>query len=153
MAHHPTKIPHALRFFIFLLRLVLGVNFFYFGWSALSDPAEARKFSTLAFGGLYTWLSDANGNLRTIFCWGLVVIGACLILGLFTRLASFAGIGLLLASYLPAVNTAALSATVLVNDEAIAVLCLLILIFSNAGAYLGIDKLFHFHFAGQHKEK
>jgi uncharacterized membrane protein YphA (DoxX/SURF4 family) len=66
-------------------------------------------------------------------------------LGLLTRLASIAGIILALLSYLPTVSFAAFNVAQFINDEVIVVICLLILIFSNAGAYLGLDTFIHFH--------
>lgn len=151
-----TKIPHTLRFIILLLRVVIGINFFYLGWSALYDHALGSTFQARSFGDLYAWLTagmaaGTGGSLETLFAWAFLVIGACVTVGLLTRSMSTAGIALTLASFLPTFNYSPLTAFEFANGEVVLMLCLLILIFANAGIYLGIDMFFHFHLSRPHK--
>lgn len=144
------KLPHSLRVIILLLRLALGLNFFYLGFSALFNPSLGTDIRARSFGNLYAWLATpmaaGQGNwLQPVAQWTFLVIGVCLLLGLFTRLASVAGIVLILLSYLPTVSFAAFNALEFINDEIIVVICLLILVFANAGAYLGCDTFIHIH--------
>jgi thiosulfate dehydrogenase [quinone] large subunit len=145
------KLPHSLRVIILLLRLALGLNFFYLGFSALFSPTLGKTVRAHSFGDLYSWLAApaAAGSqtawVQPIAQWAFLIIGICLVLGLLTRLASIAGIILALLSYLPTVSFAAFNASQFISDEVIVVICLLIIIFSNAGAYLGCDTFIHIH--------
>lgn len=146
------KLPHSLRVIILLLRVALGLNFFYLGFSALFNPSLGTDIRARSFGNLYTWLAAPTGVgqgswawAQPVAQWAFLVIGICLVFGLLTRLASIAGIVLALVSYLPTVSFAAFNAVQFINDEVIVVICLLILIFANAGAYLGLDNFIHFH--------
>ncbi len=148
------KLPHSLRVIIFLLRAALGLNFFYLGFSALFNPTLGKTVRAHSFGDLYSWLATPAANSATtiggfqiqpIAQWAFFIIGVCLVLGLLTRLASIAGIVLALLSYLPTVSFATFNTAQFVSDEVIVVICLLILIFANAGAYLGLDTFIHIH--------
>jgi thiosulfate dehydrogenase [quinone] large subunit len=141
------KLPHSLRVIILLLRIALGLNFFYLGFSVLFNPALGTQIRARSFGNLYSWLAvPAQGGWTHPFAqWAFLIIGACLMLGLLTRLASIAGIILTLFSYLPTVSYSALSVSQFINDEVIVVICLLIIVFSNAGSYLGLDNFIHIH--------
>jgi thiosulfate dehydrogenase [quinone] large subunit len=141
------KIPHTLRVVILLLRIALGVNFFYIGFGILFSPAIGRDIRTYSFSGLYSWVA-APGQfawLQPAAQWAFLIIGVCLAIGLLTRLASIAGIALVLLSYLPTVSFGALGVPQFINDEVIVVICLLILFVSNAGKYIGMDNFIHIH--------
>lgn len=136
-------IPHSLRLAIFFLRIALGLNFVYLGWTALFDHPLESNLRGHAMNSLYGWLSAPNASLAWLpqaAAWAFLVVGACLILGLFTRIVSLVAIALVLASYLPTVSFASFNATQLINDELIIFFCLLVLIFGKAGHYLGVDK-------------
>ena len=142
------KLPHSLRVIILFLRLALGLNFFYLGFSSLFSPALGKTVRAHSFGDLYSWLATpaSSGNwIQPIAQWAFLIIGVCLVLGLLTRIASIAGIVFALLSYLPTVTFAAFNAAQFISDEVIVVICLLIIIFANAGAYLGLDNFIHFH--------
>jgi uncharacterized membrane protein YphA (DoxX/SURF4 family) len=139
-----SKIPHSLRIIIFFLRLALGVNFLYIGIAALFDATVMKNLHGQSFTGLYAWLSSgtAANSAHVFFAWASLVIGGCLILGLATRLAATLGIVIVTLSYFPAVSPAP-TIYALANIDVIMLLCLLILLFSNAGAYLGLDAFIH----------
>lgn len=149
------RTSHSLRFIIFLLRLTLGLNFFYLGFSTLFNAPLGRQLRERSLSGFYYWLSTpANvGSLQLFFEWAFLVIGACLLLGLLTRSASVAGIVLTLISYLPNFNYATLNVSQFINDAVLIIICLLILVFANAGTYFGLDKFIHIHFSSRHKNK
>ena len=142
------KLPHSLRVIILFLRIALGLNFFYIGFSVLFNPLLGPQIRAHSFGNLYSWLATApvaGDWVHPVAQWAFLIIGICLILGLLTRLVSIAGIILTLFSYLPTISYTALSISQFINDEVIVVLCLLIIVFSNAGNYLGCDTFIHIH--------
>lgn len=148
------RLPHALRFSVFLLRLALGVNFFYVGWSALFDQPLIHKLGGRSLGDLYAWIGAPFGGaaLGTALAWACIAIGVCLIAGLVTRLAAVAGIALTVASYAPSVTLAPPSFTQFANDAVLAIAAFLVLLFANAGDYLGLDRFIHIHLAARHKK-
>ena len=152
MNRHP--IPHTLRIIIFFLRLALGLNFLYLGIATIFDATVIKSLHGQSFTGLYTWLSTAaaTSSWHLFFAWAFLIIGGCLILGLATRLVAIGGIILVVMSYIPAFSTAeALYA--LANIDVMTVLCLLLILFSNAGAYLGLDMFIHIHLPAKAKNK
>jgi uncharacterized membrane protein YphA (DoxX/SURF4 family) len=148
------KIPHTLRLVIFLLRLTLGLNFFYLGFTSIFNTDLGKQLEGQSLPVLYNWLGGPakTGSLHIFFEWAFLVIGACLVLGLLTRTASIAGIALTIASFLPDVRSYALTASQFVNDDMIVIMCLLVIVFSNSGTYFGLDKFIHVHFFSQHKK-
>ena len=149
------KLPHSLRIIIFFLRIALGLNFFYLGFTSLFNPTLETELGKRSLGSLYAWIASpaSAGALHPLLQWGLIIIGICLIFGLLTRFMALLAIGTMLANYLPNMTVSGLSATEFINDELIVMLCLLIVVFSNAGAYLGIDTFIHVHLAGKHAKK
>jgi len=135
-------LPHSLRLSIFFLRIALGLNFMYLGWTALFDQPLGISLRGHAMSSLYSWLAATNTVvwLPQAAAWAFLVVGICLILGLFTRLASLIAIALVLASYVPTISFSAFNLSQLINDELIVFFCLLVLIFGKAGHYLGVDK-------------
>jgi thiosulfate dehydrogenase [quinone] large subunit len=88
---------------LFALRITLGWLFFYAGWSKIVNPAwSAAGYlnASTTFTGFYQWLASPSILPVTNFLneWGLTMIGLGLILGVFTRIATYAGM-LLLAFY------------------------------------------------------
>lgn len=150
-----SKLPHTLRLTVLILRIALGVNFFYLGFSALFSPGLEKILSERSLTDFYAWLAiPANsGSLGTFFSWAFLFIGACLIVGLFTRFVSAGAFVLTLFTYIPGMMATPLTLSQFVNDEVIVAACLLVLIFANAGSYLGIDTFIHIHLASRHNKK
>lgn len=148
MPHNSSRIPHSLRTVIFLLRLAIGLDFFYFGFAVLFDPALGRDVGGRSFSDFYYWLSSgqAAGWIHPFAQWAFLVIGACLILGIAVRFASVIGAAIVLLSFLPGVNYASLDLAQFVNGEVILILVLVILFLANAGRYLGFDSFIHISF-------
>jgi uncharacterized membrane protein YphA (DoxX/SURF4 family) len=83
--------------------------------------------------------------------WGVTLVGACLILGLFTRLSCVAGAGFLLMFYLamPALpwlpaNPRAEGHYLFINKNIIEMVALLALATTPSGRWLGLDGLIHY---------
>lgn len=153
-----SKLPHSLRLAIFFLRLTIGLNFFYLGFAMLFNNALGRALGSRSLTSIYQWLSvvapgtATADQLQIFFQWAFLIIGACLIVGLFVRITSIIGIGLTLVGYLPTINLGTLGASQFINDEIIVIACLLVLAVANAGTYLGIDNFMHIHFGSKHKK-
>ena len=141
------KLPHTLRVIILMLRVALGLNFFYLGLGALFDPGVGSEVRAHSFSDLYAWLSAPAGGgwVHPFAQWAFLIIGICLVLGLLTRVVSIAGVILTLLSYLPTVSYTTLSLSQFISDEVLVVICLLIIIVSGAGTYIGLDSFIHFH--------
>ena len=91
---------------LFLLRIGLGVMFLLAGYAKLSDSnwsAAGYISGSKVFTGFYFWLLSPNvlPTINFLNEWGLTLIGAALILGVFVRFASFFGLLLMILYYLP----------------------------------------------------
>src|SRR5829696_8330368 len=92
---------------ITVLRVFVGWHFLYEGLSKLTSPswsaAGYMKQARGPFAELFRSLAaqpNLLANADVITMWGLTLVGLCLILGLFTRLASLGGIAFLSLFYL-----------------------------------------------------
>ena len=148
-----SKLPHSLRLAIFLLRITLGLNFVYLGFGTIFNTGLGKELSGRSLTSFYAWLSDPGsaGSFQFFLPYAFLAIGACLLLGLFTRTMSLVGIVLTLMNYISHINYATLGVSQLINDEVLVVICLLVLVFANAGTYLGIDNFIHIHLSSRHK--
>ena len=104
-----TTFDRAPMIAITALRVLVGWHFLYEGLTKLTAPSwTAAGYLKQAKGPLaetFRWLTtrpDLLANADLITMWGLTIVGVCLMLGLFTRLASLAGIGFILLFYLAA---------------------------------------------------
>src|SRR5512133_3742395 len=89
--------------FLTVLRIIIGWQFLYEGLVKIINPDwTARSFlegSRWIFGDLFRWMASGNAGMwiiDTVNAYGLTIIGIALILGLFTRVALWSGIVLLL---------------------------------------------------------
>ncbi len=91
--------------FLLVMRFIIGWHFLYEGIIKLVDP----NWSSVGFlaqskwllSGFFNWIAETPGVLSVVDAlniWGLIFIGAGLIVGLFTRWAALSGM-LLLAMY------------------------------------------------------
>ncbi len=145
--HYGTRLPYSLRLAILLLRVALGLSFFYLGFSKLfNDSFVSELGQTKALGGFSAWFGAPEhiGLTSTGSKWVLIVIGVGLVIGFATRLLSLLGIIFTGVPYLGNIDFTHLQISQLVNDQLITILCLFVLIFSRAGTYLGFDKFFRF---------
>ena len=146
---------------ITLLRIFVGWHFLYEGIAKLTSPSwSAAGYLRQArgpFAGLFKWLASqpnllANADFITM--WGLTLVGVLLVLGLFTRLASLAGIGFILLFYLcnpPFVgyfySIPTEGSYLIVNKNLVELCALLVILATGSGRFAGLDRILHVLFA------
>ena len=142
---------------ITLLRVVVGWHFLYEGVAKLTSPSWSAagylKQARGPFADLFRSLATqpnllANADLITM--WGLTLVGVFLILGLFTRLASLAGIGFILLFYLcnpPLVgyfySIPTEGSYLIVNKNLVELCALVVILVTDSGRFAGLDRLLH----------
>jgi uncharacterized membrane protein YphA (DoxX/SURF4 family) len=89
-----------------IVRIMIGWHFLFEGISKLFNPnwssAPYLMESKWLFSGFFHWLISNSTTLQVvdiINVWGLLIIGICLFVGIFTRAASISGAVLLLVYY------------------------------------------------------
>lgn len=97
------------KFFLFLLRIVMGWMYFYAGIVKVIDPnfsAAGYLQGAKTFAVFYQWLLSPNilPTVNFINEWGLTLLGVSLILGIGVRLSSILGGILMLLYYFPILN-------------------------------------------------
>jgi uncharacterized membrane protein YphA (DoxX/SURF4 family) len=141
--------------FLTLLRILIGWHFLYEGLIKLLDPSwSARHFlesSRWIFGDLFRWMASGNTGMCIIDAanaYGLALVGLALILGLFTRLASWSGIILLLMYYLAyppfggySYGAPSEGSYLIVNKNLIELFTLLLLSLIEPDQFFGLDML------------
>ena len=142
---------------ITVLRVVVGWHFLYEGVAKLTSPSWSAagylKQARGPFADLFRWLASqpnllANADLITM--WGLTLVGIFLILGLFTRVASVAGIGFILLFYLcnpPLVgyfySIPTEGSYLIVNKNLVELCALVVILVTGSGRFAGLDRLLH----------
>jgi thiosulfate dehydrogenase [quinone] large subunit len=142
---------------ITVLRVFVGWHFLYEGIAKLTAPSWSAagylKQARGPFAGLFKWLASepnllANADLITM--WGLTLVGAFLILGLFTRLASLGGIAFILLFYLcnpPFVgyfySIPTEGSYLIVNKNLVELCALIVILVTGTGRFAGLDRIVH----------
>src|SRR5664280_2742626 len=141
--------------FLALLRITIGWHFLYEGLVKLMNPAwTARPFlegSRWIFGDLFRWMISGNTGMWIIDnanAYGLTIIGIALILGVFTRVALWSGVALLVSYYLAYPPFGGYSygfpsegSYLLVNKNLVELVAMILLVFLDSGQYYGIGML------------
>jgi thiosulfate dehydrogenase [quinone] large subunit len=146
---------------ITVLRVVVGWHFLYEGLAKLTAPSwSAAGYLRQArgpFAGLFHSIASqpnmlANADLITM--WGLTLVGLCLILGLFTRIASLAGVGFILLFYLcnpPFIgyfySIPSEGSYLIINKNLVELCALAVIFFTGSGRFAGLDRILHGLFA------
>ena len=137
------------------LRIVVGWHFLYEGitkvtassWTAAGYMKAARG----PFADFFRWIAGQpnlldNANLVTM--WGLTIVGLLLILGLFTRLASLAGIGFILLFYFatpPFIGyfyaIPSEGSYLIVNKNLVELCALVVILVTGSGRFAGLDRI------------
>jgi thiosulfate dehydrogenase (quinone) large subunit len=142
---------------ITVLRVLVGWHFFYEGLSKLTAPswtaAGYLKASKGPLADAFHSLAarpDLLGNADLVTMWGLTLVGAFLILGLLTRLASVAGMAFLLMFYLAAppwigyfYAIPSEGSYLIVNKNLVEVAALAVIFFTGSGRFAGLDRIIH----------
>jgi uncharacterized membrane protein YphA (DoxX/SURF4 family) len=138
-----------------LLRILIGWQFLYEGLIKLFDPAwSARPYlegSRWIFGDIFRWMASGSAGIHIIDflnAWGLTAVGLALMLGIFTRLASWAGIIMLSMYYLAyppfggySYGAVTEGSYLIVNKNLIELAALLVLAFIRSGDFFGLDMI------------
>lgn len=134
---------------LLFLRLSLGWLFFYAGITKVLDPnwtAAGYLKATQTATELYRWFASPQNITWVNFLneWGLTLIGAALILGIFVRLAALSGILLMILYYIPILSFPYVgkgTTSFLVDQHIIFIFALLVLWAFDAGKYWGLKPL------------
>lgn len=132
------------KLFLFLLRISIGLLFFYAGISKVLNPAwSAAGYLTHAktFAGFYAWLASPAllPFINFLNEWGLTLLGAALLLGLFVRLAGTLGAVMMLFYYFPVLKFPYVPPNAFLADEHIIyIFALLVLVVFRAGDTWGM---------------
>lgn len=123
----------------------MGWMFFYAGITKVLDPTwSAEKYlqGAKSFSGFYAWLASAQNIDWVNFLneWGLTLIGAALLCGAFTKLASYFGMLLMALYYFPGLEFPYIGHGLLVDEHIIYIFALLLLVELNAGQFWGADE-------------
>ena len=142
---------------IVLLRVAIGWHFLYEGVAKLSKPGwsaagfllQSRGPAAAFFRGLAADPS-ALAIVNPLNMWGLTLIGLGLILGCFTRLASAAGMLMILLFYLcnpPFVgyfySIPTEGSYLIVNKNLVELAALAVVLTTGSGRALGLDRIVH----------
>lgn len=140
-----------------IMRVVIGWHFLYEGigkllkpnWSAAGYLMQSRGF----LSGLFRWIADTEPVLNVVNqlnMWGLTAIGLGLILGCFTRIASIAGMGLLLLFYLCNPLFVGLYYSIpmegnylIINKNLVELAALFVIFVTHSSQYVGIDRIIY----------
>ncbi len=126
------------------LRIALGWLFFYAGITKVLNPEWTSKGYLLAsktFTGFYAWLAS-DGVLPIVDFmnqWWLTLLGVSLILGIFVRLSSVLGAGMMLLYWFPVLAFPYVDHGYLVDDHIVYALALLYFAAVRAGRWYGFE--------------
>jgi thiosulfate dehydrogenase [quinone] large subunit len=148
---------------IVVLRVLIGWHFLYEGLSKLTTPGwSASGFLLQSRGPLSALFRGMAANpsvlgaVNQLNMWGLTAIGLGLVLGCFTRLASAAGILVLLLFYLcnpPWVgyfySIPTEGSYLVVNKNLVEAAALAVVLVTGSGRAMGLDHLLHALFQGR----
>ena len=135
-----------MKIYIFLLRISLGILFFYAGITKVLNPswsAAGYLKGAKTLPEFYNFLLQPNvlPVINFVNEWGLTLLGVSLILGIFVRLSSKLGALLMLLYYIPIINFPyAGTNSFLVDQHIIYIFSLLLVGSLKAGRFLGLEK-------------
>ncbi len=140
-----------------ILRVLIGWHFLYEGlakmlkgnWSAAGFLIESKWI----FAPVFQWMANTPKVLAVVDLlniWGLTAIGLALILGIFTRFASAAGMGLILLYYVCNPPLVGLHYSLpmegnylIVNKNLVEIAALFVTAVIPSGQFLGLDRIVH----------
>ena len=146
---------------ITLLRVIVGWHFLYEGLAKLTSSswsaAGYMRASRGPFAEVFKWIAsrpDLLDKANLITMYGLAIVGALLMLGLFTRVAAVAGIGFIVLFYLcnpPFVgyfySIPTEGSYLIVNKNLVELCALAVVLVTGSGRFAGLDRIVHLLFA------
>jgi thiosulfate dehydrogenase [quinone] large subunit len=151
------KLSRSAMAAITLMRVVVGWHFLYEGLVKLTSgswsAAGYMKVSRGPFAALFKHIAADpqlldKANLITMY--GLAIVGALLIVGLFTRLAAIGGIAFVLLFYLcnpPFVgyfySIPSEGSYLIVNKNLVEICALSVILLTRSGRFAGLDRIVH----------
>lgn len=144
----------SLQHIIVLLRISLGGLFFYSGLSKILEDgwtAQPILLEAQTFPEFFAWFASSSNINWVDFAnkWGLLLIGISLIIGLWVRFASLAGITLMILYYLVSLNFPIANVEgYIIDKHIIYLICFLILYSSNAGYFWGLENRVNLNIKG-----
>jgi thiosulfate dehydrogenase [quinone] large subunit len=149
------QLSNIQTFLLVTLRIIVGWHFLYEGMVKLLDPSwssfEYLMDSKGIFSAMFKAMASNQIALKAVDflnIWGLILIGAGLILGIFTRFATISGIILLLLYYLSHPPFLGLEYVMpqegnylIVNKTLIEILSLAVLYVFPTGHIIGLDRI------------
>ena len=146
---------------ITLLRVIVGWHFLYEGLAKLTSSswsaAGYMRASRGPFAEVFKWIAsrpDLLDKANLITMYGLAIVGALLMLGLFTRIAAVAGIGFIVLFYLcnpPFVgyfySIPTEGSYLIVNKNLVELCALAVVLVTGSGRFAGLDRIVHLLFA------
>ena len=158
-----TRYSNMQALFLVLLRVLIGWHFLYEGIAKLVKPnwsaAGYLLQSKWILSDIFVWMAETPKVLAVVDflnIWGLIFIGLGLILGCFTRIASLAGVALIMLYYvcnppLPGFYyTMPMEGNYLiVNKNLVEAAALLVVYGFPSGHILGLDRLISRLFSGK----
>lgn len=154
LSKNPLNFSSIQMWVLVILRIAIGWHFLYEGISKLFTPnwssAGYLAVSKWVFSGFFQWIASNPSVLRIVDflnIWGLILIGLGLMFGCFTRIASIAGIILILFYYVANPPFVGMDFGVItegnyliVDKNFIELLALCVLALFPTGRYLGLDR-------------
>lgn len=135
----------AKKYILFLFRICLGWTLLYSGISKIldSDWTLISYFNNATtFPQFYATLATPEylNTVNLLTEWGLTLLGAAIILGLFIKFIAPIAALVLLFLYFPLLDFPHVGEQYIVNENIIYILGLMVLMTTNAGRYWGLDK-------------
>lgn len=145
------------KYSLFFLRISLGWLFFYAGITKILNPewsAAGYLKGAKTFAWFYQWLITPSvlPVINFLNEWGLTLIGVSLILGVFVRWGSYAGVLMMALYYFPILAFPVVGEhSYIVDEHIIYISVALILMTMGAGQVFGIDRWIRNSTLGQNK--
>ena len=144
------------KFFLFMLRVIVGWMFFYAGITKVLNPqwsAEGYLKGAKAFTWFFQMLLDPSvlPIINFMNKWGLTLLGISLILGLFVRFSSLLGVLLMALYYLALGFPYPNPHSYIVDEHIIYISILLFFATIKAGRVFGLDSKRTHHHSGFRK--
>lgn len=157
------KYTNVQKVALVILRVLIGWHFLYEGvakllkgtWSAAGYLSQARGF----LAPFFTWIANTDSVLTVVNLmniWGLIAIGLGLVMGCFTRVASYAGMLLILLYYLANPPFVGFFYSIpmegnylIVNKNLVEMAALFLISVTHSGYYAGLDRLIQKMFCKQ----